>query len=188
MSTLIVFAALAALALAYAVVRFVVPAYVRYRGTRVITCPETKQPAAVVVDASHAAWSAAYAGGRPELRLCACSRWPERAGCDQACLGEIEAAPEGTLARTIVDRWYAGRTCAYCGRPVVGVRRLAPEPGLLDRDLVPHGWTEIPAEEIPDALATDLAVCPACHIAETFRRRFPELVIDRPEEPLRKRL
>ena len=62
--------------------------WLKYRGQRVITCPETKRPAGVVVDAAHAA--ATVFGKAPELRLSECSRWPERAGCGQECLSEIQ--------------------------------------------------------------------------------------------------
>ena len=32
--------------------------------------------------------------GPPELRLTACSRWPEKAGCGQPCLSQIAASPQ----------------------------------------------------------------------------------------------
>src|SRR6266568_1622017 len=60
--------------------------FLRYRGTSAITFPETLQHAAVEVDALHAALA-------DEMRLRTCSRWPEKAGCDQACLHQIEARP-----------------------------------------------------------------------------------------------
>ncbi|HEY3204662.1 MAG TPA: hypothetical protein VGL03_13510 [Thermoanaerobaculia bacterium] len=65
-------------------------AYLKFRGTRVITCPETGCPAAVKVDMGHAARTSVV--GETELRLESCSRWPERAGCGQECLAQIEAA------------------------------------------------------------------------------------------------
>src|SRR5208283_4619514 len=65
--------------------------FVRYRGKRVITCPETSQPAAVHVNALKAAREAVF--GRASIRLDQCSRWPERAGCGQECLSEIKADP-----------------------------------------------------------------------------------------------
>ena len=73
--------------------------WLRFRGTRVITCPENTRPAGVHVDERHAA--ASPRRGTPTLRLSACSRWPERQGCGQACLAQIEAWPEGCLARNI---------------------------------------------------------------------------------------
>src|SRR4051812_32154834 len=82
-------------------------AWWRYRGMRVITCPENFRPAGVQVDASHAA---ATAWGRsPDLRLASCSRWPERAGCGQQCLAEITHAPADCLVRNILEKWYAGK-------------------------------------------------------------------------------
>ena len=32
--------------------------------------------------------------GRPELRLRDCSRWPDRHGCGQVCLSQVEELPE----------------------------------------------------------------------------------------------
>jgi hypothetical protein len=52
----------------------VADAWWKYRGQRVITCPENQRPAGVVVDARHAAATAL--GKAPELRLASCSRWP----------------------------------------------------------------------------------------------------------------
>src|ERR1035437_6990811 len=53
-------------------------AWWKYRGQRVIVCPENQLPAGVVVDARHAAASSLL--GAPELRLAACSRWPAFGG------------------------------------------------------------------------------------------------------------
>src|SRR6185295_10279093 len=55
--------------LAFAI-RSVVRVYSRYRGQRVVTCPETEQYAAVEVDACHAAATSLY--GRPAVRLKSC--------------------------------------------------------------------------------------------------------------------
>ena len=57
----------------------VVRSYIRFRGKRLVTCPETQRPAAVEVDAARAALSAST--GLEHLELQRCSRWPERAGC-----------------------------------------------------------------------------------------------------------
>src|SRR3990170_731940 len=48
--------------------------WARFRGTRVVVCPENHQTAAVEVDAGQAAVSAVM--GSPDLHLQACSRWP----------------------------------------------------------------------------------------------------------------
>ena len=64
--------------------------YQKFRGTRVITCPETGCPAAVEVDRKHAAATTFLRERQTELRLASCSRWPEREGCGQECLAQID--------------------------------------------------------------------------------------------------
>src|SRR5512142_2861678 len=87
MSVPIVLFALLALALLTAIV--LVPVVRVYRGTRLVACPETKRPAAVELDALRAAFS--LFGDEPgRFRLANCSRWPEKAGCGQECLSEVE--------------------------------------------------------------------------------------------------
>ena len=83
-------------------------AFLAYRGTRVVVCPENREMVAVQVDAGHAALSASQ--GRPDLRLESCTRWPEKAGCGQECLGQIESAPEACLLRNILGDWYQGKS------------------------------------------------------------------------------
>jgi hypothetical protein len=64
----------------------------RYSSGRLVACPENQQSATVSIDARHAAETGV--DGCPELRLCDCTRWPERANCDQACLSKAaEAGP-----------------------------------------------------------------------------------------------
>ena len=66
--------------------------YERYSGGRPVACPENHKPAVVSIDLRHA--SETVMDGGPELRLCDCSRWPERATCNQACVAEaIHAEP-----------------------------------------------------------------------------------------------
>src|SRR3974377_745391 len=105
------------LALAAAFVAFrIARSGLRYSGRRVITCPENSQPAGVRVDAARAALTGVLR--EPELRLSECSRWPEHAGCGQEGLRQIEASPEGCLMRHILDKWYEGKNCFYCGRAI----------------------------------------------------------------------
>jgi hypothetical protein len=67
-------------------------AYLKWRGERVITCPENKRPAGVLVNTRHVLLMTLE--GKSDLRLKSCSRWPERKDCGQECLRQIEAAPE----------------------------------------------------------------------------------------------
>ena len=64
-----------------------------WRGDRLVTCPETRQPVGVALDLKHVA--ATGIGHAPALRLRTCTRWPERQDCGQECLAQIQAAPEG---------------------------------------------------------------------------------------------
>jgi hypothetical protein len=58
--------------------------YGRYSGARLVACPENQQAAVVSLDTRHAAMTGMH--GRADLRLCDCSRWPEREQCGQPCL------------------------------------------------------------------------------------------------------
>jgi hypothetical protein len=150
----------------------------RLRGTRVITCPESRRPAAVEIAAGRGAVAAL--AGTPALRLSACSRWPEMAGCGQACLAEIEAAPDGCLARAMLTGWYAGKRCAICGGAFDAIHWHDRKPALATPDRAIRDWAEVAAVDLPDVLATHLPVCWQCGMTTRFRRRFPDLVLDRP--------
>lgn len=157
-----------------------IAAYVRMRGTRIVVCPETEHAAAVTVDAPHAALSAVYE--REDIQLAGCSRWPERENCNQACTGQILVAPKETLVFEILKRWYDGKTCELCGRPIPPLHPVGPKPGLVNiasptRETL--AWEEIPAQDLPDRFRTHRPVCAQCQIAEVFRKRFPDLVVDR---------
>jgi len=154
-------------------------AYFRLKDKMLITCPETKQPAAVSVDATQAAEQSLL--GEPHLRLSECSRWPERQGCGQECLSQIEAAPEDCLVRTAVAKWYAGKVCEYCGKPIQSVDWLGGQrPALLDPDRKTVQWDQIGPEKLPEVFSKYAPVCWNCHVTETFRREHPELVVERP--------
>jgi hypothetical protein len=152
--------------------------FLKYSGQRVVTCPETRRPAAVRVGVGRAALK--ILAGPQRLRLSECSRWPERAGCGQECLSQIEAAPEGCLVRNIVARWYAGKECVYCHKPFGEINWLDHKPALMDPELKTVQWDQVPAEHLPDVLATHLPVCWNCHVVESFRREHSDLIVERP--------
>jgi hypothetical protein len=124
--------------LAYAIAR----AYRRFRGPRVVTCPETGTAVAVELNAGKAAFTGAF--DEPELRLSSCSRWPERQDCGQECVKQIEEAPDGCLVREKLAAWY--------GRPLRPLRPLD-RPDPLDR---PQAGTPHPRPE-DDRLERDRA-------------------------------
>lgn len=153
-------------------------AFVKYRGVRVVTCPETHKPAAVRVDAGHAAVSAAW--DHTELRLDQCSRWPERQNCGQECIAEIAAAPRDCLVRAVLARWYAGKTCAMCEKPIA-VLEVGHQPALRAPDGHTFDFAAMPPERLIATLDDYAPVCFDCHIAEQFRRAYPDKVLDRPD-------
>ena len=156
-------------------------AWMRYRGTRVVVCPENREIVAVRVDAGHAAATASQ--GHPDLRLESCTRWPERAGCGQDCLGQIGSAPEACLLRNILADWYQGKSCVYCRRQFHAMRWHDHQPGLVAPGGALLTWDAFRPEQVLDVLATHEPVCWDCRLAETFRREHPELVTDRPAPP-----
>jgi hypothetical protein len=154
-----------------------VRAYMKYRGKRVITCPETQHPAAVHVNAGNAAREAVF--GKQDIHLDQCSRWPERQNCGQDCLSQIEADPEACLVWNMVDKWYQGKSCAYCQRPFKDIHWHDHQPALLGPDRNIAQWGEIPPENLPVVFQNFLPVCWNCFIAETYRRNHPGQVCDR---------
>ena len=85
----ITLAAMAVLALGYVFAPIAADVFFRFRGRRAVRCPETGVTAEVEVDARHAALSAIP--GPPEVRVTACSLWPDRAGCEQKCAAQVAA-------------------------------------------------------------------------------------------------
>lgn len=158
-----------------------VAAYIRMRGTRIVICPETERPAAVTVDAGHAALSAMRE--HADVKLASCSRWPERQNCAQPCAAQIELAPKQTLVFEILRHWYANKKCAICSREIPPLQAVGPKPGLLKLTSPGHetiSWQEVPAESLPAMFDTHVPICSHCQVAESFRRQFPDLVTDRP--------
>lgn len=153
-------------------------AYMKYRGKRVIICPETRRPAGVEVDAEHAAVTTAM--GPVELQLKSCTRWPEKKDCGQECLAQVEWNAEGCLVMNILSDWYEGKSCVYCNEPFGKIHLLDHKPALLNPEGKTVEWSEIPVEKIPAALDTHMPLCWNCHIAQSFRLEHPELVVDRP--------
>jgi hypothetical protein len=177
MSTLSVIAVAVAVAAIALVAVPMIRLYLRYRGTRVVTCPENQEAVAVEVDASQAAFSNLE---NLHLRLKECTRWPERENCGQECLSQIEAAPEDCLLKAIITRWYVGKTCAVCGRNFGEIRWSDHKPALLGPEHKTVEWSGFRPETVHEVLATHAPVCWDCHVAATFRREHPELVVDRP--------
>jgi hypothetical protein len=153
--------------------------YRKYWGKSLVTCPETRNPASVHVNAGRVVRSALQAN-RERIQLDQCSCWPERDRCAQECRSQIENDSQGCSVWGIAQQWYRGRACAYCRKPIEKIHWHDHRPALLSPEKKTVQWSDIPAEKLPEVFETHLPVCWSCHIAETFRREHPERIVDRP--------
>jgi hypothetical protein len=151
----------------------------RFHGDMLVICPENRQPAEVNVNMLRAAVGELV--GRPHLELNDCSRWPERAGCEQDCLWQIERNPKEHRVWNIAAKWFEGKKCALCRKPIEPVSHMDHPPALMkmvDRKTVE--WRNVPVERLPAAFAESVPVCWSCHMTETFLRKFPGCAVIRP--------
>jgi hypothetical protein len=153
-------------------------AWIRLRGTRVVVCPETHEPVAVTLDRGHAAVTAVWEAA--DLKLATCTRWPLPVDCDQACVSQIVQPGNETQPATIAAHLFKGQRCGICGLAIDPVDTGALPPGLLDpvtHDVV--AWNDVPPERLRAEFKARRALCANCTLAESFRRRFPDRVVDR---------
>jgi len=169
MSVLMVVVGIVAIGLMFVVLPTAAQAYFRWRGPRLVTCPENKEAAAVEVDAAAAAIG--ELAGQARVRLQDCSRWPERHDCGQECLNELRTAPDENLLRNLVRRWCDRRVCALCHKPIDTSLFSLSWIGLRMPDGSLRRWPELPAEQLPEMFACLDPVCWDCLIEEKFRER-----------------
>jgi hypothetical protein len=159
-------------------IRWLVRASSKYRGTRIVTCPEIGRPAIVEVDALEASLTSIV--GRPDIRLENCSRWPLKNQCGQECLANLDVAPGECLVSGVLMRWYRGKNCVYCGKLAEELHWIDHRPALLSPEGELVEWSGVPLENLSMVLKTHLPVCWDCYIAQSFRRDHPDLVVFRP--------
>lgn len=183
--TVLITLAVVALAVGLFVFRAIpgIRAYFELRGKRLITCPETHKAEAVEVAAGEAAVGAFLS--KPTLRLVECSRWPERQDCGQDCLQQVEIDPANCLVWNVVSKWYEGKSCVFCHKQIGPLHHLDHAPALLGPDHKTVEWKELKPQQLPEIMETHRPVCWNCHIAESFRRTHPELVVNRELEAKR---
>lgn len=163
---------------AYVLLSGFLSTYRKYRGLRVITCPENLESAAVRVDALRAAHWAAVSGDTV-LRLDRCSRWPEMGGCGQECLSQIQASPTGCAVNAIVASWYQGKSCVVCSQPIGPIVWHERPPAVRSKQGTTREWKDIPAEQLPVVFRTHAPVCFNCSLLERFGRDHSDLVVSR---------
>jgi hypothetical protein len=135
-----------------------VRAYRRFRGVRMVVCPETISAETVTLAAGHAAWSSVTSS--TDLQLASCSRWPR--DCSQKCLEQVESSPEGCLVRERLKNWWEESACARCGTPIGRLSWFRPRPGLLGPGRTVRRWRELTPETLPEMLTTHRPLCAAC--------------------------
>ena len=158
--------------------RWLVRSSSRYRGTRIVTCPETKEPAIVEVDALHASLTSTV--GLPDIRLEECSRWPIKEQCGQECLIDLDVAPGQCLVSGVLMRWYRGKTCVYCGKPFEELHWIDHRPALQAPEGTLVRWSGVSVGNLSTVMETHLPVCWNCYIAHSFLLEHPDLVVYRP--------
>lgn len=178
MMILIYVAAFAVVAgLAYLGIRYFVSTSAKFGGGRVIICPENGEQAMVEVDARRAALTNLV--GPPQIRLESCWRWPLHEDCGQECLLQLDVASPECLVSGVLMKWYKGKNCAFCHTVFDEPHLIDHKPALLTPSGITAEWSEFSVATLMDVLKTHRPVCWNCHIAQTFRREHPELVIIR---------
>jgi len=162
----------------YFSIRWLVRAYSRYRGTKLVTCPETGRPTIVEVDALHASLTSTV--GLPDIRLANCSRWPIKEQCGQECLADLDVEPGQCLVSGVLMRWYRGRKCCYCGKPFEELHWTDRKPALKSPEGSLVRWNAVPIDDLSMVMETHLPVCSDCYIAQSFLRDHPDVVVYRP--------
>jgi hypothetical protein len=96
------------------------------------------------------------------------------------------ADPQPSISRhdqstnELLKRFFDGKTCAVCKRPIPPVQRTGMKPGLLNPTThETHSWDQIPNVNVAALLETQLPICSSCQVAESFRQQFPDRVVDR---------
>lgn len=87
MHTLVTIGIIAAVGVTYGLLPIGLSIFAEFKTPKEIICPENGQPAQVAVDAKYAAITSAI--GMDRFRVTGCSRWPERAACNQSCVSRL---------------------------------------------------------------------------------------------------
>jgi hypothetical protein len=159
-------------------IRWIVRSSSKYRGARIVTCPETKEPTIVEIDALHASLTSTV--GLADIRLQECSRWPLKEQCGQECLMSLDVAPDSCLVSGVLMRWYRDKNWVYCKQAFSELQWIDHRTALLSPDGKLLAWNGISLAELPDTLETHSPVCWNCYITQQFRRDHPDMVVFRP--------
>jgi hypothetical protein len=144
-------------------------AYFRNRGRRKVVCPDNHEPVTVEVDSKFALATALK--GEEHERLQSCSRWPEKGDCGQECLAQVNPSPEN-LER-LLQKWYHGKTCAICERPLTPADWRRSRLALLNEKQKLFELRHMHLDQVPSALDQMVPLCWNCHQEERARQAEP---------------
>jgi hypothetical protein len=99
--------------------------------------------------------------GEEQERLESCLRWPEKSECGQGCLAQINPSLEN-LERHL-QKWYQGKNCAMCDRPLSPADWRRSRLALLNEKHKLFELRHMHFEEIPSDLDHMAPLCWNCH-------------------------
>ena len=103
-----------------------------------------------------------------------------QSGQDPAATAHHHISRHDAATDERLRHFFDGQTCALCKRTIPPVPRSGLKPGLFNPTTHDtHAWDEIPNENLSSTLEGQLALCASCVVAESFRRRFADRVVDR---------
>ena len=140
--------------------------YFANRGRQSVTCPDSQQSADVTVDRKFAFRMALR--GQEHSRLESCSRWPEKGGCEQECLAQLEASPENI--KRLLTKWYEGKSCAICTRSLSPSDWRRSRLAVLNADNKIFELREMTLERLASSLENMRPLCWTCHQEERARQ------------------
>ena len=143
--------------------------YYANRGRKPAVCPDTGQPVEIEADDEYAFWSALR--GQEHSRLKSCSRWPEKADCDQECLAQVNPSPENV--DRLLTKWYAGKTCAICERELCASDWRRSRLALLNEQHKLFELRHMHLDELQSTLQHMRPLCWNCHQEERARQAVP---------------
>ena len=147
--------------------------YYRNRGPQSVKCPDSRQRADIEVDRKFAFWTALR--GQEHTRLQSCSRWPEKSDCGQECLAQIDPSPENV--ERVLTKWYEGKSCALCNRPLTPADWQHSRLGVLNQQHQLLELRQLRLQEVALRLDQMQPLCWTCHQEEGARQARPTRVL-----------
>jgi len=142
--------------------------YFKNRGSRLVTCPETREAVVMTPDKKFAFWTALR--GQEHSRVETCSRWPEKDDCEQECLAEIEASPENI--DRLLSSWYTGKTCAICDGALSNADWQRGRLAVLNQQQELLDLRKLSLENLRAGLENMRPLCWNCHQEERVRHPY----------------